>query len=330
MDFFEAVKSAFSKYGTTAGRSSRPEYWYFWLFVIIGIIVSLIIDAQIAGSSVKEIVTTKKVYYGPVTNIFYLATLAPQAAVSVRRLHDVDRSGWWLLLIFTIIGLIPFYYWMCKKGDEGENRFGPDPSSSASATPQDMLRRLYGWTMGLGERPGAMWALAAVAFVESSVFPIPPDVLLIPMVLAARAKWWRMAALCTAASVLGGLAGYAIGAFLFDAVGHPVLEFYGQTGSFEAFRESYNQWGAWIVGGAGLTPFPYKVITIASGATGLDLGIFMAASVASRGLRFFLEAWLLWYIGPPVRHFVEKNLGLAFTAFLAALLGGFVVVRYVF
>ena len=193
-----------------------------------------------------------------------------------------------------------------------------------------MLRRLYDWTMELGERPGAMWALAAVAFVESSIFPIPPDVLLIPMVLAARAKWWRMAALCTAASVLGGLAGYAIGAFLFDAVGRPVLEFYGQTGSFEAFRESYNQWGAWIVGGAGLTPFPYKVITIASGATGLDLGIFMAASVASRGLRFFLEAWLLWYIGPPVRHFVEKNLGLAFTAFLAALLGGFVVVRYVF
>jgi membrane protein YqaA with SNARE-associated domain len=193
-----------------------------------------------------------------------------------------------------------------------------------------MLRRLYDWTMELGERPGAMWALAAVAFVESSVFPIPPDVLLIPMVLAARAKWWRMAALCTAASVLGGLAGYAIGAFLFDAVGRPVLEFYSQTGSFEAFRESYNQWGAWIVGGAGLTPFPYKVITIASGATGLDLGIFMAASVVSRGLRFFLEAWLLWYIGPPVRHFVEKNLGLAFTVFLAALLGGFVVVRYVF
>jgi len=192
------------------------------------------------------------------------------------------------------------------------------------------LRRLYDWTMELGERPGAMWALAAVAFVESSVFPIPPDVLLIPMVLAARAKWWRMAALCTAASVLGGLAGYAIGAFLFDAVGRPVLEFYSQTGSFEAFRESYNQWGAWIVGGAGLTPFPYKVITIASGATGLDLGIFMAASVVSRGLRFFLEAWLLWYIGPPVRHFVEKNLGLAFTVFLAALLGGFVVVRYVF
>ncbi len=204
------------------------------------------------------------------------------------------------------------------------------PRGGTVATPQGMLRRLYDWTMELGERPGAMWALAAVAFVESSVFPIPPDVLLIPMVLAARAKWWRMAALCTAASVLGGLAGYAIGAFLFDAVGRPVLEFYSQTGSFEAFRESYNQWGAWIVGGAGLTPFPYKVITIASGATGLDLGIFMAASVVSRGLRFFLEAWLLWYIGPPVRHFVEKNLGLAFTAFLAALLGGFVVVRYVF
>jgi membrane protein YqaA with SNARE-associated domain len=204
------------------------------------------------------------------------------------------------------------------------------PQGSAVAKPQAMLRRLYDWTMELGERPGAMWALAAVAFVESSVFPIPPDVLLIPMVLAARAKWWRLAAVCTVASVLGGLAGYAIGALLFDAVGRPVLEFYGQSGTFEAFRESYNQWGAWLVAGAGVTPFPYKVITIASGATGLDLGVFMAASVASRGLRFFLEAGLLCTIGLPVRHFVEKNLGLTFTVFLAALLGGFVVVRYVF
>ncbi len=193
-----------------------------------------------------------------------------------------------------------------------------------------MLRRLYDWTMGLGERPGAMWALAAVAFVESSVFPIPPDVLLIPMVLAARAKWWRMAVVCTVASVLGGVLGYAIGALLFDAVGRPVLEFYGQMGGFETFRQSYNEWGAWIVAGAGVTPFPYKAITIASGATGLDLSTFMAASVASRGLRFFLEAWLLCIIGPSVRHFVEKNLSLAFTAFMVALLGGFVVVRYVF
>ena len=193
-----------------------------------------------------------------------------------------------------------------------------------------MLRRLYDWTMALGERPGAMWALAAVAFVESSVFPIPPDVLLIPMVLAARAKWWRMAAVCTVASVAGGVAGYAIGALLFDAVGRPVLEFYGQSGAFETFRQSYNELGAWIVAGAGVTPFPSKVITIASGATGLDMGVFMTASVLSRGLRFFLGAWLLYYIGPPVRHFVEKNLGLTFTAFLVALLGGFVVVRYVF
>ena len=198
------------------------------------------------------------------------------------------------------------------------------------ATPLGMLRGLYNRTMELGERPGAIWALAVVAFVESSVFPIPPDVLLIPMVLAARAKWWRMAAVCTVASVLGGLAGYGIGALLFDAVGRPVLEFYGQSGAFETFRQSYNQWGAWIVAGAGVTPFPYKVITIASGATGLDMGVFMAVSVASRGLRFFLEAWLLYTIGPPVRHFVEKNLGLTFTAFMVALVGGFVVVRYVF
>ena len=192
-----------------------------------------------------------------------------------------------------------------------------------------MLQRLYDWTMGLAGHRRALSALAVVSFVESSIFPIPPDVLLVPMVLANRERAWRIAAVCTAASVVGGMAGYAIGYFLFDAVGRPLLEFYGQVETFESFRASYNAWGAWIVAGAGITPFPYKVITIASGVTGLDLATFAVASLASRGVRFFLEAALLWYFGPPIRRFIENNLGAVVTASFALLLGGFVLAKFV-
>ena len=192
-----------------------------------------------------------------------------------------------------------------------------------------MLQRIYDRVMGLAAHRHAIWWLAAISFIESSVFPIPPDVLLIPMVLAARTQAWRIAAVCTVASVLGGLAGYGIGAFLFEAVGRPLLEFYGYTGKFESFRAQYNEWGAWIVAGAGITPFPYKVITIASGATGLDPLTFTIASVLSRGARFFMVAALLWWIGPPVRVFIERHLALLTTAFFALLFGGFIVIKYV-
>jgi len=192
-----------------------------------------------------------------------------------------------------------------------------------------MLRGLYDWTMALAARPRALWALAVVSFVESSVFPVPPDILLVPMVLANRAAAMRIALVCTVASVLGGLAGYGIGYFLFETVGRPLLDVYGYADRFAEFRQMYNEWGGWIVAGAGLTPFPYKVITIASGVTQLDLATFTVASVLSRGLRFFVEAGLLWYFGPPVRGLVERNLGLAATTFFVLLLGGFVVVRYI-
>lgn len=191
-----------------------------------------------------------------------------------------------------------------------------------------MLRRLYDWTMGLAGRRDAAWALAAVAFVEGWFFPIPPDVLLIPMVLAARDRAWRFAAICTAASVAGGAFGYAIGHLLFEAVAAPILDFYGYGEAFAAFGARYNAWGAWIVLGAGFTPFPYKVIAIASGATGLDPGIFVAASVVSRGLRFALVAALLYWLGPPIRAFIERRLGLVTAAFVALLLGGFVLAKY--
>ncbi len=192
-----------------------------------------------------------------------------------------------------------------------------------------MLRALYDWTMGLAGRRQAMPALAVVSFVESSVFPIPPDVLLIPMVLAAPARAWRIALVCTLASVAGAAAGYAIGYFLFEAVGRPLLDFYGYTAEFSEFQATYNEWGIWIVAGAALTPFPFKVITIASGVTGLDPVTFILASLVARGLRFYVEAAILWRFGPPVRELVERNLGLAATLFFVCLLGGFALVRYV-
>ena len=191
-----------------------------------------------------------------------------------------------------------------------------------------MLRGLYDWTMRLGASRHAMWALALVAFVESSVFPIPPDVLMIPMVLAAPRRAWLIALVATAASVLGGAFGYWIGHAFFDQIGQPVLAFYGKTAYFEAFRQRYNDWGAWAVLIAGVTPFPYKVITIMSGLTGLSFPVFMAASVVARGLRFFLVAALLWKFGPPVRDFIERRLGLVFTAAIVLLIGGFLAVRY--
>lgn len=189
-----------------------------------------------------------------------------------------------------------------------------------------MLKGLYAWAMGLAAHPRALWLLALLAFVESSVFPLPPDALLIPMVLAARARAFRIALVCTLASVVGGLAGYGLGALLFDSVGRPLIEFYGYADAFTRFERLYREWGAWIVAAGGLTPIPYKVVTIASGLVRLDLPTFVLVSALSRGARFFIEAALLWYLGPPIRAFVERYLGgLAVVAFLL-LVAGFLVV----
>ena len=193
-----------------------------------------------------------------------------------------------------------------------------------------MLRGLYDWTMRLGASPHAVWALTAVAFVESSFFPIPPDILLIPLILAARNQAWRLAAICTIASVLGGYFGYLIGLTLFETVGGPVIAFYGMEHAFESFTERYNEFGAWIVFTFGVTPFPYKVVTIASGVTQLDPVVFGITSVAARGLRFFLVAALIWYFGPPIRAFVERYLGWVALAFIVLLIGGFVLIKFVF
>ena len=190
------------------------------------------------------------------------------------------------------------------------------------------LRGLYDWTIALGRTPHALWALAAVAFVESSFFPIPPDLLLIPMVIAAPHRAWLIAGVATVASVLGGLFGYFIGAVLFDSVGAAIFDFYGKGDAVAEFNARFNEYGAWAVLIAGMTPFPYKVITIMSGWTGLSLPIFIVASVIARGARFFLVAALLWKFGAPIRDFIERYLGLVFIAFCVLLIGGFYLVRF--
>lgn len=192
-----------------------------------------------------------------------------------------------------------------------------------------MIRGLYDWTIGLARHRYALVALAVIAFLESSVFPIPPDILMIPMIIAAPRRAFLIATICLVSSVLGGLLGYYIGYGLFESVGRPVLEFYGKDEYFEEFRTNYNAWGAWAVLVAGVTPFPYKVITIMSGVTQLNLGVFMIASVIARGLRFFIVAALLWKFGAPIRDFIERRLGLMFTLFVLLLLGGFYVVKYI-
>lgn len=189
----------------------------------------------------------------------------------------------------------------------------------------EVLRRLYDWTISLAASKHALWALAAVSFIESSVFPIPPDILLIPLIIARPSQAWLIAGVCTVASVLGGAFGYFIGWGLFEQVGQPVLEFYGKADKFDEFAATFNDYGAWAVLIAGLTPFPYKVITIFSGATSLNFTVFMISSLIARGLRFFIIAALLWKYGEPIRTFIEERLGLVFSLFVAALVGGFLI-----
>ncbi|MEN8896382.1 MAG: YqaA family protein [Yoonia sp.] len=189
-----------------------------------------------------------------------------------------------------------------------------------------MLRRLYNWTISLARSPYALWALAAVAFIESSFFPIPPEVIMIPMIIAAPRRAFLIAFVAMIASVLGGLFGYYIGAFLFETVGQPIFDFYGKSDAVEAFSEKFNTYGAWAVLVAGVTPFPFKVITIMSGVTGLSLPVFIVSAIIARTLRYFIIAALLWKFGEPIRDFIERRLGLMFIVFCVLLFGGFALV----
>ena len=192
-----------------------------------------------------------------------------------------------------------------------------------------MIRRLYDWTLSLADTPHALWALALVAFIESSVFPIPPDLLMIPMILAAPRRAFLIAGVATVASVLGGLLGYAIGMFAFEGVGQPILQALGKADRMGEFNTTFNDAGFWAVLIAGLTPFPYKVITIMSGWTAMPLATFVTTSIVARGLRFFIIAALLWRFDAALKDFIERRLGLVFTLFCVILIGGFFLIRFI-
>ena len=193
-----------------------------------------------------------------------------------------------------------------------------------------MLRDLYDKVIKLSESRQALPTLAAVSFAESSFFPIPPDVILVPMCVAQPQKARTFALVCTIASVLGGILGYFIGAFLYDTLGKWLISLYGYGDSVDAFRAAYAEWGSWIILIKGMTPIPYKIVTIASGFAGYDFFMFVLLSLITRGARFFLVAELLRYFGEPVREFIEKRLTLVLTSFLVAIVGGFFIAKYAF
>jgi membrane protein YqaA with SNARE-associated domain len=199
--------------------------------------------------------------------------------------------------------------------------------SGATIRAPDMLRRLYDWTLTKAEHPGALWFLALISFAESSVFPITPLVMLVPMVLARPDRAWLIAFVCTAASVAGGIFGYWIGSTLYEEVGRPVLELYGKADKFEEFTVWFNRVGVEAVLVAAITPFPYKVITIASGVTGLGLGTLIGASILGRGLQFFGVTAVVWYFGDRARALLERHMTLVAVGTAILLIGGFALVR---
>jgi membrane protein YqaA with SNARE-associated domain len=197
-----------------------------------------------------------------------------------------------------------------------------------AAAPRSLLRRLYDWAVDAAHKPHAMWTMGTIAFAESSFFPVPPDVMLIPMALARPERAYLMAAWCTVASVAGGLVGYAIGALLYDSVGAWLIHLYGYGDKVDQFRAAYAQWGAWIILLKGLTPIPFKIVTITSGFAGYNLALFVLFSIITRGARFFLLAFLLHRYGEQARHIIEKRLGLWVTIGAAVIIIGIVAALY--
>ncbi|MCW4463142.1 DedA family protein [Sphingomonas sp. BT-65] len=192
-----------------------------------------------------------------------------------------------------------------------------------------MFRALYDWTLRLAGHRHADRYMAAVSFAESSFFPIPPDVMLVPMILARREKAYWIATICTIASILGGMFGYAIGYFLYESVGQWLIAFYGLAGKMDQFRQWYAEWGAAIILIKGLTPIPFKLVTIASGLAEFNFPIFVVTATITRAARFFLVAFLLKKFGEPVQKVIEERLNLIGWIVLAALIGGFALVALI-
>jgi membrane protein YqaA with SNARE-associated domain len=193
-----------------------------------------------------------------------------------------------------------------------------------------MLRRVYDWCIAAAHKPYALWLMGFVSFVESSVFPIPPDTMLIPMSLARPEKAWTYATVCTFTSVAGGVLGYVIGAYLYDTVGHWLIQMYGYGDKVEAFRELYAKWGTWIILVKGLTPIPYKIVTITSGFAGYNIWLFIVFSFVARGVRFYFFAFLLNRYGAQARVIIEERLGFWFAVSVGVLLVGIVAALYLF
>lgn len=191
-----------------------------------------------------------------------------------------------------------------------------------------MFKQIYDWTLSLAARPAAPYALGAVSFAERSFFPVPPDVMMVPMAMASPHSAWFYARLATLTSVLGGLAGYAIGALLYDSVGTWLFRVYGLADGAAVFRQAYAEYGHWIILLKGLTPIPYKLVTITSGFAGYDLAWFVVLSLLTRGARFFLLAALLSRFGPAIRAYLDRNVTTAALALLAAIVAGVVLFRF--
>ncbi|MHB9029247.1 MAG: YqaA family protein [Candidatus Latescibacterota bacterium] len=200
----------------------------------------------------------------------------------------------------------------------------------AGVVRKGVVRRMYNWVLHWSETPYGPWALFVLAFMESSFFPIPPDVLLIALALGLPKRAFRFALMCTVGSVLGGMFGYFIGASFFDLIGHRILEFYGALDKFAEVQNLYNEFGVWVVGIAGFTPIPYKVFTIASGVFHMDFAPFVLVSFFTRGTRFFIVAGLIWKFGTPIKNFIDKYFDVLSIAFVIILLLGFAAVKFFF
>ncbi|GBE41020.1 SNARE associated Golgi protein [bacterium BMS3Bbin09] len=193
-----------------------------------------------------------------------------------------------------------------------------------------IIKKMYDWVLHWANTPYAVPALFFLAFAESSFFPVPPDVLLIALAISIPKKSFKYATICTVGSILGGMLGYVIGLELIDTIGMPILNFYGAMDKYEYIQDLYMKYDAWAVGIAGFTPIPYKIFTIAAGAFKINFFVFVLASIVGRAGRFFLVAGLIWKFGPAIRDFIEKYFNYLSIAFMVLLIGGFLIIKYVF